>query len=237
MPYIRETAIAGKTIEVYERYSSRYGKRYIPRSKNMNPTKEDQKRVNAKASETKLRRLINTNFKHKDIHLVLTYRRGVRPSPSVAKKHREQFLRKLRAYFKKNNQTLKYIAVTEYKNKAIHHHLIINSMDTRDLVDMWEYGQPRPTYLDNTGDYGKLASYFIKETSETFKKDGVTGRRWGASKNLEQPIIKKKIIKRNKFKKDPVAKKGYYIDKSSLVNGFHEISGYEFQFYRMIKIE
>lgn len=237
MPYIEEIAIAGKIKEVHKKYSSRFGKKYTPRQKNKNPTPEEMKRVNLRAAETKLRRLLNTNFKYKDIHLVLTYRKDNRPTPEEARKYLEKFSRKLRTYFKKQGNELKYIAVTEYKNKAIHHHLVINSMDTRALVDMWPHGRPRPTYLDDTGQYGQLASYLIKETSKTFKTDGVVGKRWCGSKNLEKPKIIKRIIKRNKFRKEPKATKGYYLEKDSIVNGIHEITGFEFQFYSMIKAE
>jgi len=238
LPYIEEIAVCGKTIEVSKRHSYRYMNKKIPRSENKNPTPEDVKKINERNAETNLRRLINTNFKYQDIHLVLTYKRDKRPeSPQAAKADLEKFLRKLRVYFKKRNQELKYIAVTEYKSRAIHHHLIINSMDTRDLTDLWICGQPRPTYLDSSGQYGQLASYLIKETSKTFNGDDpVHGKRWCASKNLKQPKITKRIISANSWQKDPKPKKGYYIEKGSRKIGTHEATGYQYQFYRMIKI-
>lgn len=238
MAYLKEEAIAGITIEVSKKHSYRFQQKGIPRSKNTNPTPEDVKKYNEKKAETNLRRLINHNFRYKDIHLVLTYRRNERPStPQEAKKDLEKFLRKLRDYFRKRNRVLKYIAVTEYKNTAIHHHLIINSMDTRDLTDLWTKGQPRPTYMDNTGQYGKLASYLIKETSKTFNSEGrVHGKRWCASTNLEKPKINTKAISAHGWDKDPKPKKGYYIEKDSIRSGVHEKTGYPYFFYRMIKI-
>lgn len=237
MPYIEEICIAGKTKEVCKKFSARYGKK-ISRDKNKNPTPEDVKKVNLRAAITKLRRLINTNFGYQDIHLVLTYRKEIRPSPEEARKDLEKFLRKLRVYFKKQDRELKYIAVTEYKRTAIHHHLIINSMDTRDLTEIWDKGRPCIKYLDDTGQYGKLAEYLIKETSKTFDSDdAVTKKRWCASKNLTQPKIIKRIIKRNKWREEPKPTKGYFIEKDSIITGIHEITGFEYQFYSMIKID
>jgi hypothetical protein len=238
MPYYEEIAICGKTIEISKKHSLRTVNKKIPRSKNKNSTPEDVRKVNERNAERNLRRLINTNFKYQDIHLVLTYKKENRPeTPQEAKKDLEKFLRKLRGYFKKRNKELKYITVTEYKNKAVHHHLVINSMDTRDLTNLWTHGQPRPTYLDSSGQYGQLASYLIKETSKTFNtEERVYGKRWCPSRNLEQPEVKKRIISANNWQKDPKPKKGYYIEADSKRSGTHELTGYPYQEYRMIKI-
>lgn len=238
MPYIKETVIAGKTIEVYKRFSSRYNKKGIPRGANVSPTAEAVKKINEKNAEDKLRQLINTNFGYMDIHLVLTYKKELRPDAEQAKKDLAKFIRKLRLVYKKNGRELKYISVTEYKNKAIHHHLIINSIDMRDVVPLWEFGRARPTYLDETGQYGKLASYLIKETSKTYKTEkSASGKRWNASKNLIKPKVIKEIISANSWRDEPKPLKGYYIEKDSVVSGIHEISGYMFQRYCMIRLE
>ena len=78
MPYIIEVVQAGKTIEVMKYYSSRYGKKGIKRGKRQNLTKEEQIKVNKRAAEKKLRRLINENFQEGDTHLVLDYRKESR---------------------------------------------------------------------------------------------------------------------------------------------------------------
>ena len=237
MPYIEEIVKAGKTIEVCKKHSHRYPGKKLPRGPNEKPTPETVKKVNQRNAEAHLRRLINTNFGYQDIHLVLTYKKEKRPTPEEAKNDLEKFLRRLRTHFKKRGQELKYIAVTEYKNRAIHHHLIVSSMDTRDLTELWPHGQPRPTYLDKSGQYGQLASYLIKETSKTFDApDGIHGKRWCASRNLKQPKIERRIISAKQWTKEPKPKKGYYIEKGSIRTGTHELTGYPYQFYRMIKI-
>lgn len=238
MPYIKKTVIAGKTIEVYKHFSSRYNKKGIPRASRANPTPEAVKKINEKNAEDKLRHLINTNFGHMDIHLVLTYKKELRPDAEKGKRDLANFLRRLRRLYKKQGKELKYIAVTEYKNRAIHHHLIINSIDMRDVVPLWDKGRARPTYLDETGQYGKLAAYLIKETAKTYKTEkSASGKRWNSSKNLVKPIIKKEVIPANSWRDEPKPLKGYYIDKDTVISGIHEISGYMFQRYCMIKLE
>ncbi len=237
MPYIEEIVKAGKTIEITKSFSARYGKKGAGRKSNCSETTEAMKKVNERNAEKKLRRLINANFGYKDIHLVLTYRRGERPTPEQARKDLEQFLRRLRRYFKKHGRELKYIAVTEYANAAIHHHLVISSMDTRDLTDLWTHGQPRPTYLDRSGQYAQLASYLIKETGKTFKTpQSAVRKRWCASRNLVKPVVKKRVVAADSWQKEPRAWKGYYIDKSSIAEGVHELTGYRYLYYMMIKI-
>lgn len=237
MPYIQEVVIAGATKEVHKKHSSRYGRKGIPRGENKNTTPEAMKRVNERHAETNLRRLINTNYKCGDIHLVLTYRKGERPTPEQARRDLELFLKRLRRYYKKKNEELKYISVTEYANAAIHHHLIINSMDTRDLIELWPHGQPRPTYLDNTGQYGQLASYLIKETSKTYKTENGSGKRWSASKNLKKPKIIKTIVKANSWREIPKATEGYCLEINSIDSDIDEVSGYPYLFYSMVKIQ
>jgi len=242
--YMEEVAIAGKTIEVYKYFSVSQLKSKKCSRINKNITTEEEKerfsKINERNALKKLRLLINANFGENDIHLVLTYEKSKRPKDSKeAKKNLEKFMRKLRGLYKDNGLELKYICVTEYENKAIHHHLVINSIDTRKVVKLWEYGRPNVKYLDNTGDYKQLAEYLIKETRKTFRdKVAVLKQRWSSSKNLKKPIIKKRVLKRNTWLKEPKPKKGYYIIKDSLINGIHDWNGYEqpFQFYRMLRL-
>lgn len=241
MPYMQETAVAGKTVEVYKYHSCRTsGKKGEPRAQNRKPTPEQMEKANERNAIKKLRLTIAENFTESDAHIVLTYKKNNRPTTEEARKNIEKFLRDLRRYYKKQEMELKYIVVTEYLNVGIHHHLIINSIDTREITKLWPHGRPHITYLDSEGTYEKLAEYLVKETRKTFKDDNaVMKKRWSCSKNLKQPVIKKKVIKREKWAKEPKPKKGYYIQKDSVVNGTHNYNGYEFpfQFYRMIKYE
>lgn len=240
MPYYKTEITAGKTIEVIKSYSKGIGNHRQRGVKNK-PTAEEMEKINQKNAEAKLRRLINANFGYGDYHLVLTYKRELRPDPAEAKKRITKFLRVLRREYKRNGEELKYIIVTEYKNKAIHHHLIINGIDlniNKMLRKCWEWGTPHITPLDNTGQYKELAAYFIKETSKTFKeKDGGAMQRYSCSRNLIKPVTKISLIRKAaKWLGEPKAKKGYYIEKDSIYNGINPFTGKPIQYYTMVKL-
>ena len=239
MPYIKRTTTAGKTKEIEKSYSSRYGRKGIGRSKNMNPTPDDVKRVNQRNAETRLRRLINCNFEKNDIHLVLTYKKDERPKPEEAKKILANFIRRIKRRYKKLGIEFKYIHVTEFgkKNGAIHHHILLPGIDTREIQELWPFGKARPTYFDDKGDYGQLANYLIKETSKAFMKDGTKGRRYHPSRGMKQPKTDVEIVFSNTYRENPKPEKGYYIELDSIKNGVHEVTGNPYQFYRMIKLE
>ena len=71
----------------------------------------------------------------------------------------------------------KWVLVTEYENKAIHHHVIIN--DAPGLFEIvkkqWKYGRPNFTPLDD--DVQGLAEYLVKETNKTFRNEDNVNKR------------------------------------------------------------
>ena len=236
MPYVKEVCRAGKTIEVCKYYSSRFGMRGVKRGRNCAPTPEQMKKTNERMAAKKLRRTINANFGLGDIHLVLTYRREITPTPDEARRNLEKFLRQARGYYKKAYaKELKYITVTEYKRSRIHHHIIMPGLSMAELYNLWAYGRPHITPLDASGQYGLLADYLIKETAKTFAEDGPYKKRWNQSKNLVQPKIKKEVVQANSWRKDPKAIAGYYID--SVNSGECEYNGCAYQYYTMIQID
>ncbi len=236
--YLKKTYKAGRTIEVHKSYSARYG-RNIARGKNTGHTPEAMARYNEKMAFRTLTRLINENFAPKDIHLVLTYRREARPEAAEAKKSLERFLRKLRAYFKARGQELKYIAVTAYGTRgAIHHHLVINTMDARDIRELWPHGGSHCEYLYGDGEYSALAWYLIRQArTHPAAAERITGKRWSQSKNLRRVEPSIQEVDAKAWKEEPKPIKGYYIDPNSIENGISPVTGIPYQFYRMIKID
>ncbi len=241
MPYIKKTTVAGKTIEVEKHFTTRYHKKGVTRGKNKKPTPECMAAINERNAEKKLRQLLNTNFGHGDLSITLTYEEGARPTPEEAKRVIEKYLRKMRALYKKNGEELKYIAVTEYKKTAIHHHLVINMPGTLRLEfidDLWEQGHLKSTVMDKSGQYQKLANYLIKETSESFREEGnPCKKRWAASKNLKKPEVKIEVVKAKEWRKNPEPIKGYILETDSIREGFHDFTGWPYQCYSMVKIE
>ncbi len=251
--HVKKMYFAGETIEVEKTYSKKTGK-HIKRAKREKPTPEKVKKYNEKKAGDILRRKVNTNFTTDDIHLVLTYKENLRPDPKQASRNLKYFLAKLRAEFKKINSELRYISITGYLDKdydpeidddytkhkevAIHHHLIINATDYKIITKCWrEFGRAMMFPLDEVGDYTELANYFIRHTNHIFRDiDSPCKKRWSCSRNLKEPILKVKEVKADSWREEPKPVKGYMIIKNSIQYGVSEITGYPYQFYRMIKI-
>jgi len=237
--YIEEICKAGTTTEVSRYYTSRYNKPGIPRAKNHKKTKEEQARINSRRAEKKLRLLLNANFVYGDHHLVLNYRRECRPpTRDEMKKDADRFIRKLRAEYRKKGKELKYIHVMEVGERgAVHHHMVINNMDSRIIQSCWDKGGLCLYPLEKSGQYRKLAGYLIKYSEKTIQREGaLMGKRWYASKNLEKPNVKKQIIGRHKFKTEPTPREGHYIDKDTVRGGICNETGYPYFTYTLIKL-
>lgn len=238
--YFKTTVIAGKTIEVMKGYKRKVAKG--KRAERSRLTPEEMDKVNQKNAAKKLRQIIAANFQGGDFHLVNTYRREDRPTPADAKKNINKFIRAMRKEYKKVGAEFKYIHVTEYKNTAIHHHMIINNLPYANVTGWvkkyWEYGNPKFTILDDTGNYQRLADYLIKETSKSFREnDGGHKQRYSCSRNLIHPEPVTVIINAEKWRREPKAIKGYYIVPDSVNNGISNFDGYPFQSYIMVSLD
>ena len=238
MPYLKKWIVFDDSVEVEKVFSGRYGKR-TKHSKKVKPTSEEMVKINRRQAAKRLRWKIKANFKAtEDYHLVLTYKKNNRPTPEQAKKYLKNFIQNMRNAYRRLGEELKYILVTEYENKAIHHHLIINGIaDTIKLVcKYWPHGHPNFTPLFSEQSLGELSDYLIKETDKTFKSGKYQKQRYRCSRNLKEPVIKTEIVFANTFRKEPKPIKNYYIDKDSLVEGVNEF-GHRYQYYTMIKIK
>lgn len=236
MPYIKRIVRAGDTVEIKKYHSARYGKKEnIAREKKANISSKKVQEINEKNAVEKLTWLINTNFGEGDLHVRLTYKDDYYPTPEEARENIRKFLRSLRKVYRENGLELKYVNATEYENKRIHHHLVVNEINPKIIQKLWPYGRVFFTPLDDKGDYSALAVYFVKETRKTFKGNPVSAKRWNASKNLKKPEIEKEIVSADSWTNYPKPIKGYYIPKDSIemdVDAF----GYPYQKYTMIKI-
>ena len=131
--------------------------------------------------------------------------------------------------------------MTEYHNKAIHHHLIINCPDSwdpsKDISSIWTRGRPKQVRLDGTGNYSQLAEYLIKETEKTFSEEGSPQKlAFSHSRNLKKPTVHKRTVRSGSWKKMPVPKKGWYILPDSIYDGINPVTGHEYRYYTMMKI-
>lgn len=241
MPYLIERVKAGRVIETRKKYSARYGIKGIPRSDNFNPTPEDVEKVNQDNAERSLRQRINANFQSGDFHLVAGFDGSWNPAPAEARKMHEKFIRQARALYKSEGLEFKYIFAMERGQKGqqkIHFHMVINYIDTRKLSTIWPWGRIKYFPLDDSGQYAALASYIIKRTSKTFKSgESPYKKRWSPSRNLIIPIPDNEVVSHSRWRKEPKAIWGYYIEKDKTVNGISNKTGYPYQFYSMVQLD
>ena len=234
MRIIRETCVAGKTIDRTIKVYS--GNHKSKRGHKVNITLENVQKNNDRLAAKNLMRILNANYKHGDLHIVLTYETEVKKSR--ARKDREYFIRKLRGEMKKMDIELKCVAVTEYKHTRIHHHLVINHFDSSALEQLWGKGFVKFSVLDDSGNYAKLAEYLIKETTKTMRdEDAVSKRRYTTTKNLIRPEVKREVVDIAELFDDPEPIKGYYIPQDYCRRFEHPVTGLEHLEYIMVALD
>ena len=240
--YIRETCKAGKTIEIRYYYTYRYNvKTGGRRGKKEKPTKEAQERVNYLHCQQTLTRIMNANFDKNDYYITLDYKKELRPQDKEAmRRDAETVIKALRRAYQKAGKQLKYVYVAERGRRgALHHHMVISGgVDIQVLKELWKKGWITIKPLSDTGQYRRLAEYFVKWSHQNMKNDGerIHGKHWNSSKNLIHPVPVKQVINSKKgFRATARERKGYYVDKESIQQGVHAITGYPFFYYTLIK--
>lgn len=204
-------------------------------------TPEDIERQNKTNREKKVQRLFLANFHEGDWHLVLKYKKELRPgSLAEAKKQVQKFLADMRKAYKKAGYQFKYIYVTERgKQGACHHHLIIEDiavpeLNTKKMVlKFWEYGSKAFIPLYEDGEFENLAEYIVKKET----KEEAEGCTYSRSRNLIVPEPQRELIHRKRWLPQPKPEKGWYIVPDSLVNGENPVTGYPYQHYTMRKLD
>jgi hypothetical protein len=234
MPYIKTTYDLGKTKEVEKVFSSRFGKKG-KRGERKAPTTDEMKKINERNAVKKLRRKIARNFEPGDLHIVLTYK-GEPPEQQEAAGCLTKFLRRLKSWYRKAGEDLKYIKVTEYKRKRVHHHIVINEIEgiLKKLRELWK-GGIYPSSLYEEGGYDGLAEYLVKETKKSREDKDAPGKlRYSCSRNLIEPEKHTEIIHSKKWRETPVPPQGYFIPKDSVVNVENEETGHKYQYYTLV---
>lgn len=230
MPYYERKVRSGRVLEIFRYFSIRRVGENIPRGKNRQKTGKDQLVRNYVNAKKTLVRLVNTNFGPGDLYITLTYE-NPQPSPRQAKRDLAKYTRRLREYAKKHEITLKWIAVTEYRDGTRpHHHLILSGIGGDMARLMWQsepdprrrgkrrrwkgHGRAPNDTLDNSYDYEFLAKYMGKE-------DKPGEHRWTASRNLARPMVEppKEISQKtlDRAHRNPKAPRG------------HRLTGWEYR--------
>ncbi len=246
--YIKKTWKAGKTVEVKKTYSARFGKK-LARSENLLDTSKAAEKVNRDNAIANLRRILNENFRPGDWHAIFTYPQTVPPNEEEAREDRRRFLRLLKAVYAEQGAELRAVSVTEWTHKRIHHHIILpNLPDMKPVKALWKQllsakyytdeerrnGEPLHlrfpwSPLDDSGQYGELAEYLVKETDKSRKLRGKYCRRYSCTKNIVRPQPKVEIISAAEWRDEPPQRKGYYIDRDASFSGISEYTGLPIQ--------
>ena len=204
------------------------------RRKKSKPTPEGKQKLNELASQNKIIRLANANFTSNDLKVELTYSQDHHPvDDEAAARELRNFLRRVKRFRDRNGMSeLKYIAVTEKGKKLgrYHHHLIMNDMPLKDLVQLWGNGIVGTDILqfDENG-IASLARYMMKQAREFAGK-----KKYTRSQNLVDPqpvsrdaASKRKILElaadvecRAEYEK---LHEGYYLAAASVV--FNDTNG------------
>lgn len=203
-------------------------------------TTKQGKEQNRRARARHIQRLLLTNFRPGDLHVVLEYRKEERPESYEAAKDRiRAFIRRIRRYYKERGHALKYIAITEKgKRRAVlHHHIVIEAIDDRALHTLpaisqcWE-GYVRASVLYPDGEFEQLAEYLAKAAG----KEDCAGATYMRSRNLKEPVTEKRVVF-GRIPEEPKAPDGFEIIKTSVRTGRNPHTGKTHQRYLMREIE
>ena len=236
MPYMKSICRAGKTKEIAKYYTRRYQPEERQRLPKQNKTSEIQQCINDRQTERKLTRILNANFDDTSWYVTFSYTKDNRPTLENLKKHKRKLLSDLRKLYKENGQELKYVETTEVGERgATHLHMVINDIDIRKIKTLWNYGFVKAVPLDSSGQYRKLAAYFIKYFQKTRGTSEQTQKKaYNCSRNLLRPTPKKKVMRGKDFRKEIKVPNGWYLDKESVIEGINA-DGYSYLIYTLIE--
>lgn len=230
MPYFERKTTSGKLVEVERYFATRDGKR-LPRAGNESESTEEQQKLNERHAQKRLMRLINANFDGEAGDQFVTFTHAEDISEKQARKEARNLIDRLdRLRKKKKLSPLKYIIVTEHQGRW-HHHVILNGgLSLAELGNVWNRHRKRGRFLVSTLDdlytYEDLAKYLTENHKPPKGRKGPVqsaargenssgkeprrkyARRWNASRNLKQPAVQKKPIKRPPSAREPKPPKG-----------------------------
>lgn len=232
--YKRDIWTFRDSMEVEEKHTGRYGAPGQKREKKKKATPEQIKKQNQWMKVRKVRRLIKWNFSEGDYWLTFTYRPADRPkNMEAAKKDMSNLLNRLKYHYKKQDKQLKWILKMEQGARgAIHAHMILNRIDGGDLLlaRQWKKGRVHMQLLYEEGGFQDLAEYIAK------KSDSSQGEPYSRSRNMIEHDPETKVMKRRTWQKEIKPPKGYYVDKTSVIEGINPVTGYPYRYYTLIKI-
>lgn len=238
MPYRHEICKAGKTKQHTYYYAARADTKEGSRRKKENETSEAQKKVNSRQAVKKLTWELNENFDGTSLYVTWSFAKENRPEgKEELRAVVNKLLRDIRKEYKRVDDTAKYVWVAEVGERgAAHIHMVLNAIELARLKKCWNKGWIDIKPMDDSGQYRKLAAYFVKYSEKTMRTcEGFSGRRYNSSKNLKIPLPKKTTVKaKNAYNHTIEIPKGWYLDKESVAEAWHEVTGFMYFTYTLI---
>ena len=257
MAYWMDMFELGDSNEYEFKFAGNYGAKGEKRAKRRKATPEQIRRQNQRNREKNMRRLIKANFEPYDIWACLKYPRGTRKKTDEVKEDLSKFIRKLREAYAKVDEELKFIYRMEIGEQGgIHIHILVNRLREKLNTDMmiqklWKHGIVDYKSIYAEGGYEKLAEYIVKkpeEEDEVYKQLSLLPKeerkeyiKHSSSRNLIRPKARRKTYTHWTMRKilqdGPVPKKGYYIDKNSIVSGVNAFTGMSYLYYTEYRLD
>lgn len=191
--YATKIIEAGSMIDV-EIYPEFTRKKQISNKKITKKQKKAKRNLNDKNAKKYLKRLVNANFKNRDIYATFTCDDEHLPSDiKEAHKIMTLYIKRLNYERKKRGlKKVKYIYVIEHKPRAKirwHFHMIMDGdLDMDTIEEKWKAGRRNNTrrVAENENGLDELASYLAKEPAREKNQ-----KRWGSSQGLKKPKERK----------------------------------------------
>ena len=254
MAYRQSKWIYGNVIEIKKAHSLMCNRKGEKRDRsgqlsNLTPEQKEARkkklqRHNELEAIKELNRILIANFTDDDQHIVLTYSDDNKPTVEESRKILNNFLSRVRRFFRRHKCEFKYVIVTEWNAKRIHHHIICNSIPgenmAKEIMRLWGQGGAHLTPLYEDKNYNGLAEYLVKETKKTFRDDdNPYKQRYSCSRNLVRPEPKVEVIPSNTWSKDikvpkSLREEGYYLDRES-VRTWEDWEGFMNVEYKFVK--
>ena len=211
--YMESICRAGKTKIVWKYHCYHAGKPGEKRKKKVNKTKESQQKVNDRQTERRLTGILNENFDGSSWYVTWSYKEDQRPKDiEELKLQISQLLRDLRKLYKKEGLILRYVWTAEVgKRGAVHLHMVLSEIDARKLRGIWKYGYVTMKPMDPSGQYSRLASYFLKYFQKTRETDRQiqTMLQQAEDKRME---LERKGIRAEVLREEPFTKAQDHLD-------------------------
>ena len=256
MAYRRKRYKCGPCIDVEYTWAGNYGAKGEKRAPRKKATPEQIEKQNQRNKENRVRRKLLRNFKEGDYWCTLKYKKGYRPTTYQVLKDFKNFRKRLRRKFKARGQPLKFFYRIEIgKQGGVHIHYLVNDIGGTDKLVAEEWNKVQQSagiyfaHVYEEGGFKELAEYLTKkpkgkaleQISMFPQEEQKTYIFYNCSRNLVEPEVEEREYSHwtmaRILSNGPEPSPGYYIDKSTIVQGINPFTGYSYLHYTERRID